>query len=109
MEVIRLKVLEGSPELKGKILILEKQNEESVYFCRRNGIKVIDMWDELKIFKNMNPKNKFKLDTLLIIDSNKSEPQLIHSVQHISTIRKHKKNNKTLLFNFRKILRPQFS
>jgi hypothetical protein len=80
---IAIKVLDGSPELIGKELYLEKQNETSVYICKKSQLKVVDLWDELQIIgKYRNGSGcKMHFQMLLFSEASDKTPLFIEAVQ----------------------------
>jgi len=45
-QITKIKVLNGAPELIGKVLNL-KEAEEGLYICEATGIEVVDTWGEI--------------------------------------------------------------
>ena len=48
MSTIKIKVITGNKELKGKILNLVEETE-NVYRCIDNDIQIIDTWNDLTL------------------------------------------------------------
>ena len=54
---IKLRVIEGAPGLKGKILELIKVDEMR-YLCKKNNIELIDTWEEIYSIQDIIKKQK---------------------------------------------------
>jgi hypothetical protein len=85
MRDIVIKVLEGSDELVGTSLRLERKQNSTNYICKITGLEIIDKWDELKYIKTQlqNSNFKIKFDVLLFIDSSEQHPLFISKIQKI--------------------------
>lgn len=57
-QITKIKVLNGAPELIGKVLNL-KEEEEGLYICEATGIEVVDTWGEIA---SLPEKSKNSID-----------------------------------------------
>jgi len=84
MKEITLKVLDGSDELIGTTLRLEKKQNSKNYICKKTGFEIIDKWEELKTIYKFSGNTKMKFDVLLFLDSTNETPLFIKKVQQTS-------------------------
>lgn len=57
MSDIKLRVIEGAPELKGIVLELIKVDEMR-YLCKKNNIELIDTWEEIYSIQDIIKEQK---------------------------------------------------
>lgn len=84
MKEITLKVLDGSDELIGTTLRLEKRQNSKNYICKKTGIEIIDKWEEINNIYKFSGNTKMKFDVLLFLDSENETPLFIKKVQQTS-------------------------